>query len=95
MGNSQWNSGQLTANGSTANLAAGNSEDVNLAFSTVYTIASGVINKADYSATINVPNGTGLTTAGDYFLMLGGTAGASVTFSSEDCILKEALQGIH
>jgi hypothetical protein len=85
--------GQLTANGSTANLAAGNSEDVNLAFSTVYTIAPGVVNKADYSATINVPNGTGLTTTGDYFLMLGGTAGASVTFFYGRLYIKGSATG--
>ncbi|WP_228444712.1 T9SS type A sorting domain-containing protein [Chryseobacterium shandongense] len=72
--------GQLTANGSTVNLVAGNSEDANLAFSSTYTIASGAISKADYSATINVASATGLTTTGDYFLMLGGTAGTSVTF---------------
>jgi len=72
--------GQLTASGGTVNLVAGNSEDANLAFSSTYTIGSGVISKADYSATINVASATGLTTTGDYFLMLGGTAGASVTF---------------
>ncbi len=85
--------GQLTANGSTANLAAGNSEDVNLAFSTPYTVNAGVVNKADYSATINVPNGTGLTTTGDYFLMLGSTAGASVTYFYGRLYIKGSATG--
>lgn len=66
---------QLKADGSKANLVAGNSEDVNKAFSTSYALT----NKADYSATINVASATGLTTAGEYFLMLAGTAGANVT----------------
>ncbi|KQM50166.1 T9SS type A sorting domain-containing protein [Chryseobacterium sp. Leaf201] len=72
--------GQLTANGSVANLVAGNSEDANLAFSLPYTITAGAINKVDYSATINVASATGLSTAGEYFMMLSSTAGSSVTF---------------
>ncbi|GAA4150267.1 T9SS type A sorting domain-containing protein [Chryseobacterium ginsenosidimutans] len=85
--------GQLTANGSVANLVAGNSEDANIAFSTPYTIAAGVINKADYSATINVASATGLTTAGDYFLMFGGTAGTSVTFFYGRLYIKGSATG--
>ena len=72
-------SAQLTADGSTANLVAGNSEDINIAFSTPYPISAGVLNKADFSATINIASATGLTTSGDYFLMLAGTAGTTVT----------------
>jgi hypothetical protein len=85
--------GQLAANGSVANLVAGNSEDANLAFSTPYTIAPGVVSKADYSATINVASATGLTTAGDYFLMLGGTAGTSVTFFYGRVYIKGSTTG--
>ncbi|MFY1046938.1 T9SS type A sorting domain-containing protein [Chryseobacterium sp. GP-SGM7] len=85
--------GQLMANGTVASLVAGNSEDANLAFSTPYTIASGAINKADYTATINVANATGLTTTGDYFLMLGGTAGTSVTFFYGRLYIKGSTTG--
>lgn len=67
--------GQLQSNGSQAVLVAGNSEDVNKAFSTSYPLT----NKAEYSATINVSTATGLSTSGDYFLMFGGTAGTTVT----------------
>ncbi|WP_435523023.1 T9SS type A sorting domain-containing protein [Chryseobacterium indoltheticum] len=85
--------GQLTANGTVANLVAGNSEDANLAFSTPYTIAAGAINKADYTATINVASATGLSTTGDYFLMLGGTAGTSVTFFYGRLYIKGSATG--
>ncbi len=67
--------GQLLSDGSKVSLIAGNSEDVNKAFSASYALT----NKADYSATINVANATGLATGGEYFLMFGGTAGANVT----------------
>ena len=70
---------QLTSDGNSASLNAGNSEDVNLAFSTVYAISATGVSKADYSATINIASATGLTTAGDYFLMFGGAAGTTVT----------------
>jgi len=71
--------GQLMANGSVANLVAGNTEDVNLAFTTPYTITAGALSKVDYSATVNVLNGTSLSTTGDYFLMVASTAGTNVT----------------
>jgi len=85
--------GQLIANGSVANLVAGNSEDVNLAFSTPYTISAGSVSKVDYSAIINVPNGTGLTTTGDYFLMLASTAGANVTAFYARLFIKGSTTG--
>ncbi|MDC8098676.1 MULTISPECIES: T9SS type A sorting domain-containing protein [Chryseobacterium] len=70
--------GQLTSNGNAVNLISGNSEDVNKAFSSVYNISSTEVSRAEYSATINVPNGTGLsTTAGDYFLMFTVSSGAN------------------
>lgn len=69
--------GQLSADGTKVNLVAGNSEDVNKGFSAPYTISATGISKADYSAVINVPSSTGLTTSGDYFLMFIVTAGTS------------------
>ncbi|WP_333596868.1 T9SS type A sorting domain-containing protein [Chryseobacterium flavum] len=69
--------GQLTANGNVATLVAGNTEDVNKAFSAPYTVSPGAVSKADYSATINIANGTGLSTSGDYFLMFTVTSGTS------------------
>ncbi|MEC5156932.1 T9SS type A sorting domain-containing protein [Chryseobacterium sp. MP_3.2] len=71
--------GQLLSDGNAAKLVAGNSEDVNKAFTTSYSVEAGKKNEANYSATINIANATGLTTAGDYFLMFGSTAGSSVT----------------
>ncbi len=71
--------GQLLADGNAAKLVAGNSEDVNKAFTTSYSVEAGKKNEANYSATINIANGTGLTTGGEYFLMFGSTAGSSVT----------------
>ncbi len=85
--------GQLTASSGIVNLVAGNSEDANLAFSSTYAIAAGVISKADYSATINVASATGLTTTGDYFLMLGGTSGASVTLFYGRLYIKGSATG--
>lgn len=85
--------GQLTAGSGVASIVAGNSEDANLAFSAPYTIAAGVINKADYSATINVPNATGLSTTGDYFMALGGTAGTSVTLLYGRLYIKGSTTG--
>jgi hypothetical protein len=69
--------GQLTSNGNAANLVAGNTEDVNKAFSSLYTLSSTAVNKAEYSATINVATATGLSTSGDYFLMFTVTSGAN------------------
>lgn len=72
--------GQISSDGSVASIYAGNSEDVNLAFTTPYTVSpTAANNKVTYSATLNVPNGTGLSTSGDYCLTLGGTAGAGLT----------------
>lgn len=69
--------GQLSADGTKANLVAGNNEDANKAFSSPYAVSATGISKADYSAVINVPSSTGLTTSGDYFLMFIVTAGTS------------------
>lgn len=69
--------GQLLSNGSQAITVAGNSEDVNKAFSTSYSVEAGKINEVNYSATLNLPNGVGLTTAGDYFMMLSSAAGTT------------------
>lgn len=71
--------GQLLSDGNAAKLVAGNSEDVNKAFSASYAVEAGKKNQANYSATINIASATGLTTAGEYFLMFGSTAGTSVT----------------
>lgn len=67
--------GQITVNSGKANIVAGNSEDINKSLPTAYpmNVASAVC-KVAYSAEINVLNSTGLTTTGDYFLSLGGTA---------------------
>ncbi|UOE37586.1 T9SS type A sorting domain-containing protein [Chryseobacterium oryzae] len=69
--------GQLTSDGSKVNLVAGNSEDANKAFSSSYAVSATGISKADYSAVINVPSATGLSTSGDYFLMFTVTAGTT------------------
>ena len=77
--------GQLVADGSVAKMVAGNSEDVNKAFSTSYTIEANKYNKIEYSLTVNVAAATGLTTAatGEYFIHLvnpAGTAPAGASF---------------
>ena len=77
--------GQLVADGSVAKMVAGNSEDVNKAFSTAYTIEASKYNKIEYSLTVNVADATGLTTAatGEYFIHLvnpAGTAPAGASF---------------
>lgn len=69
--------GQLTSNGTAVNLVAGNSEDANKGFTAPFTLSPGVISKANYSATINIASATGLTTAGEYFLMFTVTSGTS------------------
>ncbi|SIS81502.1 Por secretion system C-terminal sorting domain-containing protein [Chryseobacterium ureilyticum] len=70
--------GQLSANGSVAQLTAGNSEDVNKAFSSVFNVSPTGSSKAEYSATINAASAAGLsTTAGDYFLMFTVSSGTS------------------
>ena len=68
-------SGQLSSDGSVAKLVAGNTEDVNKAFSTSYSIAAGKKSVVNYSATLNIASAAGLTTAGDYFMMLSSAAG--------------------
>jgi len=67
----------LTSQGNRTQIIAGNTEDVNLAS------ASPLTGNAYYSALINLPNDTGLALntdpTGNYFLMMGTTAGANVT----------------
>jgi len=67
----------LTSQGNRTQIIAGNSEDVNLASAAPFT------SNAYYSALINLPNDTGLAVntdaTGNYFLMFGTTAGATVT----------------
>lgn len=63
----------LTPTGNKVALVAGNSEDVNKSVGTAIT---GV---TYYSAVLNFPNTTGLTTTGDYSMTLGATTGTSVT----------------
>lgn len=71
--------GQLMSDGSVAKIVAGNGEDVNKAFSALYTVEAGKVNVVNYSATINIASATGLTTAaiGDYFLMLSSATGTT------------------
>ena len=70
--------GQITVNGGKANLVAGNSEDINKAISAPYALnVANAVCKVAYSAEVTVMNSTGLTTTGDYFLSLGGTATTS------------------
>lgn len=74
--------GQIVADGSVAKLIAGNSEDVNKAFSADYNINASQPNKVEYTALINIPSETGLaanTAAGDYFLMLSNQVGVTVS----------------
>ncbi len=63
----------LTPTGNKVALVAGNAEDVNKSVGTAITTA------AYYSAVVNLPNTTGLATAGDYSLAFGATTGVSVT----------------
>lgn len=63
----------LTPTGNKVALVAGNSEDVNKSVGTAITSA------AYYSAVLNFPNITGLTTTGDYSIALGAQTGAAVT----------------
>ncbi|HQF47890.1 MAG TPA: T9SS type A sorting domain-containing protein [Flavobacterium alvei] len=81
-------SGSLTYSGLTGGsgnkvaLVAGNSEDVNKSIGTAITTI------AYYSAVLNLPNTTGLSTTGDYSMSLGGTTGASVTSLPARLMLK-------
>ena len=73
--------GQLLADGSKVNLVAGNSEDVNKAFSADYVINPAQLNKTEYTFTLNVPSQTGLAASnaqGEYFLMLSNQSGNTV-----------------
>jgi hypothetical protein len=67
----------ITSQGNKTQIIAGNTEDVNLASLAPLT------GNAYYSALINLPNDTGLAlntdATGSYFLMMGTTAGATVT----------------
>jgi hypothetical protein len=63
--------GQLVADGSVAKMVAGNSEDVNKAFSSAYTIEASKYNKIEYSLTVNVADATGLTTNAELFYPFG------------------------
>lgn len=85
--------GQLASNGSAAQLIAGNSEDVNKALSSVFNISTTGISKAEYSATINVANGTGLSTAGDYFLMFTVASGTSPGVFNARLFIKKSTTG--
>ncbi len=66
--------GQITVTGGVANIAAGQTEDINKSIGTPYAMGTaGTQYQVDFTADINVLNATGLTTAGDYFMSLGGT----------------------
>ena len=70
--------GELLADGSKVNLVAGNTEDVNKAFSADYIINPAELNKTEYTLTLNVPSQTGLagsSAGGEYFLMLSNQSG--------------------
>ena len=69
--------GQLLSDGNAAKMVAGNSEDVNKAFSASYAIAPAKKSEANYFATINVASAAGLSTGGDYFLMLSSASGTT------------------
>lgn len=85
--------GQLQTAGGVAVLVAGATEDVNKALATPYAITAGAVNQVSYSATVNVLNSTGLAAAGDYFLSLGSTAGASVTVLPARLYVKPGTSG--
>lgn len=63
----------INTSGNKISLVAGNSEDVNKS------VGTAISTIGYYSAIINFPNTTGLTTTGDYSLAFGGTTGATVT----------------
>lgn len=63
----------LTPTGNKVALVAGNSEDVNKS------VGNAITGISYYSAVLNFPNTTGLTTTGDYSIALGATTGSSVT----------------
>lgn len=78
----------LTSQGNQTNIVAGNSEDINLASS------APLSGTAYYSALINLPNITGQaanTTTGNYFLMFGSTAGATVTVFTARLYIKAGV----
>lgn len=85
--------GQLASNGSAAQLVAGNSEDANKAFSSVFNISSTGISKAEYSATINVASATGLAAGGEYFLMFTVSSGANPGVFNARLFVKRSTAG--
>ncbi len=74
-------SGLAASSGNKMNFVAGNGEDVNHAL-------TGITGTGYYSFILNVPNTTGLTTAGDYFTGFGQTSGASVTVFAPRVFIK-------
>lgn len=85
--------GQILADGSVAKLVAGNSEDINRAFSTSYTVEVAKKNEVNYSATINIASATGISSSGDYFLMLASTSGATATIFFARLFVKGSVNG--
>lgn len=85
--------GQMMVSGNAAQLVAGNGEDVNKEFSTVYALPNGMTSKVVLTASINVLNSTGLSTNGDYFMSLGGTAGTTVTILPARVYVKAGTNG--
>jgi hypothetical protein len=63
----------LTPTGNKIALTAGNSEDVNKS------VGAAIAGVAYFSAVLNFPNITGLTTTGDYSISLGSQTGTAVT----------------
>ena len=66
--------GQITVNAGKVNLVSGQTEDINKAFSTAYSMAAvSSAYKIVLTAEITVLNTTGLNATGDYFLSLAGS----------------------
>ncbi len=86
--------GQIVSDGSKATIIAGNSEDINLAFPS-FAMATGLVNKVTYTATVNVLNDATLAqlATGDYNLMLGKTSGAGVTLFYARLYVKGTVTG--
>lgn len=77
-------SGLAASIGNKMNFVAGNGEDVNHAI-------TGITGTGYYSFILNVPNTTGLTTAGDYFTGFGQTTGAAVTIFAPRVFIKAGV----
>lgn len=73
--------GQIGVLAGTANIVAGNSEDINKALTSSYSLSSANSSyKVEYIVELNVLNSTGLSSGGDYFMSLTGTVtSANVT----------------